>query len=143
MPERKNANDLTADGVHFGKWRTEVENDDLELISINFSEHRRLKAKFLSKQKRAEVEFVFSDVAAFRVLDEGGLIELWAQSAKTPRPASTTFMVRGHTWQYESVLVWVHGTNEPYFSYMIATDWDCVEVIAEEPPEIRVGEQAT
>jgi len=139
MPEDDNILSLTADGVQFAEWKTGVENDELDLVSISLNADHTLTAIFLSLTKQLEVKFEFQDARAFRVLDEGGLLELWAASQERPRPAQTTFRVRGHTWQYESPLAWVHGTAEPYFSYMIATDWDCLEVVSYDAPTVKVG----
>lgn len=138
MSEDPNVLDLTKDGVQFARWRTAVENDDLSLVSMNLSDGRTLTAIFKSEQRGAKVAFTFHDARAFRVLDEGGLLELWEASSKNPRPAQSTFRVRGHMWQSESPLAWIHGTAEPYFSYMIATDWDCLEVVSFDPPDIRL-----
>jgi len=96
--------DLTADGVQFAEWRTEVENDDLTLLSLTLGEGRSLTAVFEAQTLRSQVVFAFAETRAFRVLDEGGLLELWAASRVHPRPASTTFRVRGHQWQAESPL---------------------------------------
>ena len=139
MSDSENVLDLTADGVQFAVWQTGVENDELNLVSLSLTNERTLTATFVSKQKQAEVTFTFLDARAFRVVDEGGLLELWGASKDNPRPAQTTFRVRGHLWQSESPLAWIHGTSEPYFSYMIATDWDCLEVVSFEPPEVNVA----
>jgi len=130
--------DLTADGVQFAEWQTIVQDDDLSLVSLNLTNDHTLTATFSSHQQQSEVAFIFSNARAFRVLDEGGLLELWQAFKEKPRPAQSTFRVRGHQWQSESPLAWILGADEPYFSYMIATDWDCLEVVAFDPPEIRV-----
>jgi len=97
---------------------------------------QELEALFFSRQQRAVVTFTFKKVNAFRVLDEGGLLEVWEASSKKPRPAGTTFRVRGHGWQGESVLAWVHGTDKEHYSFMIATGWECLEVVAFEEPAV-------
>ena len=139
MTEDAKVLDLTANGVEFAPWPTVVENDQLALVAIALSEDRILTAVFSSKEKQANVEFTFDQVDAFRVLDENGLLELWAVSRERTRPAQTTFRVRGHMWQKESPLAWIHGAEEPYYSYMVATGWDCLEVISINPPHINVG----
>jgi hypothetical protein len=128
--------DLTADGVVFAEWKTRVENDDLSMVSVNYvvSDYIQfpqeeielrcpgtpewrccdLEAHFLSREKKAVARFVFKDVLAFRVLDEHGLLELWNASSISPRPAGTTFRVRGHRWQAESELVWIMAGRENY-----------------------------
>ncbi|HEX3421789.1 MAG TPA: hypothetical protein VHS33_00090 [Sphingomicrobium sp.] len=154
----KNILDLTADGVRFAPWDTEVKDDDLTLVSLAFTgsswvsypnegiklelpdandEFGTLEAVFLSREKRAAVRFQFAHVQAFRVLDEGGLLELWNASAVTPRPAFATFRVKGHAWQAESVLVWIHGPDD-HFSHMVATTNECLEVVTFGDPQVEI-----
>jgi len=95
-----------------------------------------LEATFISREKMAGVVFSFDDVSGFRVLDEHGLDELWNASKSTPRPVSTTFKVKGHLWQTESELSWIMKSCE--FSYMIATNWDCLEVITNSEPSTKI-----
>jgi hypothetical protein len=135
-----NQPDLTAGGVEFAAWATGVENDDLRLISLSLTTERTLTVVFFSSDKDRNVRFTFQDARAFRVVDEGGLLELWAASNSTPRPAQTTFLVRGHAWQAESPLAWFHGSDDTGYSYLVATDWDCLEVVVSEPPAIEVLE---
>ena len=97
-----------------------------------------LEAVFLSHEKQAAVRFRFNNASAFRVLDEAGLLQLWEASSQNPRPAHATFRVRGHAWQDESVLVWIHGADKEHFSYMIATGADCLEVITMDEPQVQV-----
>jgi hypothetical protein len=153
--------DFTADGVQFAPWCTPVENDDLQLISVSFGgsgeinypndgvslrlpsdcavpNSQELEATFFSREQRAVVTFKFTEVNAFRVVDEGGLLEMWEASSRTPRPAGTTFRVRGHGWQAESALAWIHGADKDHYSYMIATGWECLEVVGFKDPAIEL-----
>lgn len=156
----QNTLDFTANGVQFAPWETDVEDDDLTLVSIIFKSdpfvsfpaegvslqltesdnapYGTLEAIFLSREKRSAVRFYFENVWAFRSLDEGGLCQLWQASADTPRPASTTFRVRGHAWQEESFLMWVHGADQEHLSYMVATDAECLEVVTREEPKVQI-----
>ena len=152
--------DLTARGVEFAEWQTGVENDDLVLARVNFdlgsplftlvqegltfalppdgSQRRHLlEATFISVDKRAIVRFGFPDVIAFRVLDEGGLLELWAASSANPRPARSTFRARGHQWASESPLTFLAEGDLPRFSYFVVTDTDCLEVVCINEPSVR------
>ena len=142
-------------GVQFAPWDTPVANDDLTLVSLKYGlspsrvEYRdfapamtdeeprphELEAVFLSREKLAAVVFGFNDVWAFRVLDEAGLVELWSASAQIPRPSNSTFMVRGHAWQKESELLWFHGESQ--YSFMVATDFHCLEVVTSTQPSIE------
>lgn len=136
MANSENILDLTKDGVQFAEWRTIVQDVHLELRSVSYNADRSLVAVFTLMLDDREVVFKFKDTNAFRVLDEGALLEIWATSKETPRPARTTFKVRGHMWQGESVLAWIHGTPEPYWSHMIATDDECLEVVCEDEPKV-------
>lgn len=145
--------------IQFEAWPTPVENDQLHLVSLRYGSAAKevhivedgialrlpeydaletddLEATFLSREKRAVVVFTFSNVSAFRVLDEHGLTELWQASSTQPRPAKTTFRVTGHKWQEESFLSWVMASCE--FSFMIATDWECLEVVSNFEPTIEL-----
>lgn len=152
--------DLTSQGVEFAAWSTAVENDELFLLNVAYSASSyvdflsegirinypepspqgvsALTAKFISKEKRSGVNFKFRNVSAFRVLDEHGLTELWQSSSEKPRPARSTFQVRGHSWQAESPLIWYMRPGSNYFSYMIATGWECLEVICSSEPTIEI-----
>lgn len=144
--------------IEFAPWETDVENDDLTLVGVRYGGHaainfakddhtieltldyddgeNELEATFISREKMAGVVFYFNDVNGFRVLDEHGLVDLWNASKDTPRPASTTFKVKGHLWQTESELSWIMRDCE--FSYMVATNWDCLEVITGCEPSVKI-----
>ena len=159
------ADDLTAENpapkVQFRSWHTPVENDDLILGRVRFdsgsplatfadgsslslrseqSESRyALVASFVSTEKRAEVTFGFPVVTAFRVVDENGLVELWEANARHPRPTSSTFRVRGHQWSHESFLAFLDDDDaRGAFSYLVATQNLCLEVIAHLEPDIEI-----
>lgn len=150
----------TATGVEFASWPTEVENDDLWLGRLSFdigaplvtfmksqtsyslppsdqTHDHTLQADFVSTDKQSTVRFIFQDVIAFRVLDENGLLELWDASEANPRPASTTFRARGHKWSDESLLVFTTAGPQLRFSYFIATDAHCLEVVCPEDPTVK------
>ncbi|MGC6401534.1 hypothetical protein ACNI3Q_13255 [Sphingomonas sp. FW199] len=144
--------------IEFAPWMTAVENDDLTLVGVRYGGHEainfakddhtveltldyddcenELEATFISREKMAGVVFYFNDVDGFRVLDEHGLVDLWNASMDTPRPASTTFKVKGHLWQTESELSWIMRDCE--FSYMVATNGDCLEVITGCEPSVKI-----
>ena len=157
--EQQPAQSAVSEGIQFAEWATSVDSDDLFLAQLRYGsseaavsfakegftlelpesaveERGALEATFLSRQKRAVVVFSFEHVSAFRVLDEHGLLDIWDASGKTARPACTTFRVKGHKWQEESFLSWsMPGCD---FSFMIATDEDCLEVVASSEPTIRI-----
>ena len=144
--------------IEFAPWPTDVENDALTFVGVRYGGHAAinfmkddhtveltldyadsesgLEATFISREKMAGVVFSFNNVSGFRVLDEHGLVDLWNASKDTPRPASTTFRVKGHLWQTESELSWIMKGCE--FSYMVATGWDCLEVITDCEPSVKI-----
>ena len=145
--------------IEFAEWQTPVEFDELQLVDLKYQaatavgfpqegfslrspnkpllEAGSLEATFLSRQKRSMVCFRFDAVAAFRVLDEHGLVDMWSSPARA-NPGSATFKVRGHQWQEESFLVWFHGTDKDQYSWMIATGWDCLEVVTNVHPDVHL-----
>ena len=79
----------------------------------------------------------FQNVGAFRLLDEHGLLELWQETEKQGgRPAQSTFKVRNHLWSKESEAAFHFHAKEGW-SFIIATEWECVEVVCSEPPDIQ------
>ncbi len=148
-----------SNNIEFAPWPTIVEADDLHLVELRYAngapkidfpndgfslemqdgavgDRCDLEAVFFAREKRAAVVFSFESVSAFRVLDEHGLIDMWHASATSPRPTSTTFKVRGHGWQAESPLSWEMFDCE--FSHMIATGWDCLEVVTTCEPKVEL-----
>lgn len=145
--------------VQFKAWHTPVEDDDLILGRVKFDagsplatfadgtslslppEPTRfpLVATFISSNKHAIVTFGFPAVTAYRVVDENGLVELWDANAKHPRPTASTFRVRGHQWSKESFLAFVDEDPKGAFSYVVATQNLCLEVIAHLDPQITVS----
>jgi hypothetical protein len=96
------------------------------------------EATFLSGEKRAVGRISFEQVAAFRVLDEVGVLQLWRASSTMPRPRRTTFKVRGHAWQEGSKLVWFHVSDGNCFSCLAATDDQVWEIVATSEPLVEV-----
>ncbi|TXN70475.1 hypothetical protein [Methylobacterium sp. WL6] len=147
--------------VEFAPWPTQVQNDGLDLVDLAFDPRvpplppdlqegpshpeggtrafgGTLRATFADPRGGRVARFAFRGVVAFRVLDEHGLLELWDASAKRPRPARTTFRVRGHGWTRESPLVFDKtGDVDPY-SHMVATDDLCLEVVCTVKPIVTI-----
>jgi hypothetical protein len=81
----------------------------------------------------------FDTVSAYRVLDEHGLMQFWQKTEELGgRPGQTTFRVRNHLWSEESPLSFL-GTQDGW-SFVIATDDDCIEIVARTPPAIELEE---
>jgi hypothetical protein len=70
-----------------------------------------------------------------RLLDEGGLLEFWEKTKELGgRPGKTTFRVRNHAWTDESFVSFL-ATNDGW-SFVIASDNECLEVLSANPPTI-------
>lgn len=121
----------------FEAWSTPFANESVEVLDVSFS---RTQPKNLGIRvgvtETASVYLVtFDYVSAFRVLDEHGLTEIWAKTAEqNGRPAQTTFRIRNGLWSKESVLSFVPSDG---WSYVIATNWGCVEIATKSLPVIR------
>lgn len=141
--------------IEFAEWRTPIENDELQLLDVVYKDggaameffqrdfgvdippsrtmDMDLVARFFSADQKAIFRVSCSPIA-HRVLDEHGLVELWSATAEQGgRPAMATFRVRNHGWTQESHLSFFHGAQDGY-SYMIATGWDCLELVSAQPP---------
>ena len=153
--------DYTAKGIQFTPWPTEVQDDELYLGKLSYenkasiaqiapdgltlglpagdlSQSYMLEAYFVSVKKRLIVKFGFGEVIAFRVLDENALLELWDASQGNSRPARTTFRARGHKWQAESFLAFMSADSSPRFSYFVATEEECLEVVCKDEPVVSI-----
>ncbi len=152
--------------VEFAPWPTPIENDRLQLVEVVYGgtglvidlppENLRvevpagrdealptLSALFLSFDQLKIYRVSCWKPSAFRVLDEHGLTELWnATSEQGGRPGGSTFKVRNHLWNRESFLSFAM-VGEGAYSHLIVTDWDCLEIVAHEPPSVElVGDAA-
>ena len=149
-------------GVTFSSWQTPFSDAKIEIIDLCFGnggvdsqidEHGSFKkdaersigmsdlsVRVLVYETREVCQLHYKDVFAFRVVDEGGLNEIWqATSEQGGRPGETTFRVAGHTWSKENEFGFANVSEQGAF--MLATDWDCLEVLCIEPPEIKVLEK--
>lgn len=151
---------MPEEAIEFAPWPTPFENDRLELVSMSYRglgtivelhpENTRLAVPPTREESAPELDAVFLSLdqlklfrvsvpqsGAFRVLDEHGLTELWAASSEQGgRPANATFRVRHHGWSRESVLSFVTFASDGY-SYIVATDWACLEIVCPEPPDVE------
>ena len=88
---------------------------------------------------------VFEGVRSFRVVDESALQEFWGAMGDkglllgTPLRPPATFRVRNHVWSRDAVFSFMRETDDGW-SYVIATDNQCLEVLALEPPDITLLE---
>ena len=142
--------------IEFAPWPTGLENDELHLVDVVYGDGsfdttfapEKLRvgipatrsmaalmvANVFSFEKRALFQISCSSVSAFRVLDEHGLLELWGAD-QTGRSGST-FRVRNHSWAKESYLSFLMADTD--YSYVVATDWDCLEIVCRLPPNVEL-----
>lgn len=119
----------------FGKWITPFENAGIELLEVNYSSvNSKLVIQLHVKDDGAVFLIEFENVDAFRVIDEGGLLNVW-ETTKTRggRPAQTTFKVRNSLWTQESPVSFLTSDG---WSFIVATDWDCAEIVTNSEPKI-------
>lgn len=146
--------------IEFAAWPTVIENDDLVLGRLNFDlgsplvsfpsgkslslsfdsspALHVLEATFISIEKEMVVRVASNDVIAFRVLDENGLVALWEASHAISRPGRATFRATGHKWTEESFLVFLGESQQPRFSYFVATNDLCLELVCFSEPLVEV-----
>lgn len=146
--------------VEFAPWQTQIANATVDLLEVRYLDGR-LESDYPQKGRRyrkgprtpglpnacelAATLFVpdeeriyrikYAGVEGFRVLDERGLMELWDATASGGRPANTTFRVRGHGWSRESPLTFCYPHE--CWSWMLASDWDCLEVVCNTEPVVE------
>ncbi len=63
---------------------------------------------------------------------------MWGADAQAPRRGRITFKVRNHGWTEESPLSFVHGRVGGW-SYVIATDDQCVEMLEDDYQKRQTG----
>lgn len=143
------------EAITFAKWDTPFKDDDVEIFDLQYGnggletifhdknqklslprkrnlDFHDLEIKIVSYQSNTIYSILYENISAFRLLDEHGLCDLW--NALEKRPSKTTFRVRNHGWCEESPLSFFMSGNE--YSFIIATDWECLEVICPSEPKI-------
>lgn len=149
----------------FGQWRTPFENTRVEVLEVAFAPPRPwpdaaapdyrdrsllrapgdsdLTARVYSYDTNSIYRVVFEHISAFRLLDEGGLLQFWEKTeALGGRPAKTTFKVRNHLWAEESFVSFFLGTNDGW-SFIIASDNECLEVLSAKEPVVSHEDNKT
>lgn len=129
----------------FGAWATPFSDATVEILEVAYAPRRGgrapqdadLVARVHDRDADRVYRLVFPSIAAMRLVDEGGLLELWRMTATLGgRPGRTTFRVRNHAWTDESVLAFV-GTDG--WSFVIATEDMCLEVVTATAPTITAA----
>ncbi|MBP1859724.1 hypothetical protein [Rhizobium herbae] len=149
---------LYGDGTfEFGEWVTPFSGSDVLVVEVGYAPDRLLpdaarQVRPLSLFKDggqyaltirlcdAYCDIVyrvcFESVAAFRVMDEIGLMQLWHKTRELgSRPARTSFRVRNHLWCEESPMAFFQTDG---WVYVIATANDCVEIVSSSIPDIII-----
>lgn len=122
----------------FGEWTTPFTDAAVEILEITYAPHQRdglgLVARVRARDAGTSYRLTFPTIAAMRLLDEGGLLEFWQKTAELGgRPGRTTFRVRNHAWARESVVSFLASDG---WSFVIATDDECLEVVSVTAPTI-------
>ena len=129
--------------LEFSRWETPFENESLTVQEVSYrgcTLSVRVVvdcADGVSQAPNPIYLLEFEEVAAFRVLDEGGLLDMWVSRSSPSQSADSTFRVRNHPWTEESFSSFVSGTDDGW-SFVIATHDDCVEILARNPPKITL-----
>lgn len=119
----------------FEAWDTPFKDNAIEIFHVEYDISGCLTIQVdLLDHPDHQYQIAFSYVSAFRVLDEGGLLELWNKTTEFGgRPARTSFRVRGHLWTKESPLSFLQSAG---WSYFICSHLNCVEIVTTESPTI-------
>lgn len=134
-------------GLEFAPWRTPVEDDDLFLMGLKYGgsaphevtfpgegfslaldgtegpNNYELEATFLSREKRAAVFFGFNKVSAFRVLDEGALLDLWKPRRRPHGPPHLLFWLEGISGRTKAFSHGVWKANTATWSPLMENVW--------------------
>ena len=99
------------------------------------SENEALLVSIFHRESETVYLVTFEYPIAFRLLDEHGLVEVWAEK-QTP---ANCLKVKGHGWSKESAISFAMG--EDGWSHIIATGDECVEVVCSASPKVELKER--
>jgi hypothetical protein len=142
--------------VEFDRWQTPFENSEIEIIEVIYAPEfrwsetgisRYRKNSSIKEGKNSHLSILIQDdetdkfyrisfkhIVAIRLMDEGGLEEIWSEKFRLEKPVGlTTFQVRNHSWVKESILEFLKTDG---WAYMIATRGNCLEIVSTIPPTI-------
>lgn len=130
----KSMDDGCDEAFAFGFWQTPFENSDIELLHVEYMQGGKLTIRIRAENPQASYRVAFERIAAFRVLDEHGLLQLWEKTTELgTRPALRTFMARNHLWTKESPITFLMSEG---WSYFIVSHFECVEIVSSVAPSI-------
>ncbi|SON53319.1 hypothetical protein [Vibrio tapetis] len=135
-----NEGDISVLSVVYGcqNWYLSGQDTRYEYRDLRFSDEIQLTVTVFHEMTESVYEIQFRQIGGHRVLDEHGLLEMWGSK----NPKDNCFKVRGHQWTHESPLSFELNTVGGW-SYVIASDWDCVEVLTHEDPTVVLVERLT
>ncbi|MDP1976424.1 hypothetical protein [Undibacterium sp.] len=92
-----------------------------------------------TNEKRTLIEIHFEEARGFRVLDEGDLIPYW--QSKVFEPGYCLFEIKSGGWleqerQFPGMLAITEAVGD-FREWFICTEYNCVNVLAVNPPLIR------
>lgn len=98
----------------------------------------KLVVTLKSSGEGAVVSAIFSEVIGFRVLDEGDLLEFWPTCAADH---GWLFVVHENGWWDQEMTRkgFIHDRRSGLTEYFIASQNDCISVLAGEPPRVEVS----
>lgn len=143
--------------MEFCKWETPLNSGDISILSVvygcrdwDLSSHN-VRYEYQDSRLSGDVALIvtvfhditesvyevqFRKIGGHRVLDEHGLLDMWDVS----NPRENCFKVRKHQWANESPLSFELNTIGGW-SYVMATDFECVEVLTDAEPKIVLIER--
>lgn len=131
--------------IVFGPWATPFADAAVDILGVSSAQSPEGDVPGLTARVRdlgtGQVwRVVFATITAMRLQDEGGLLEVWQRTSEIGgRPGRTTFRVRNHGWTRESPITFLASDG---WSFVIATDDLCLEVVSATPPVIAEEQAA-
>jgi hypothetical protein len=108
----------------FGIWQTPFENEWVNVLDCSYSASTDQLVIRVGTDGGV-VYRVTAEATAFRVMDEGGLVEFWNKTTEFGhRPALATFKVKNSHWAKESVIPFQSSDG---WSYVLATQSTCID----------------
>ncbi|MCG9656861.1 hypothetical protein VME0621_03071 [Vibrio mediterranei] len=123
--------DLSWNGRHFSV--TYPDGSGYELKGSERHKDYALIVSVFHEETETLYDVMFETVSGFRLLDEGGLLELWAVGEKFPNCA----LIKGHQWSKESPITFISGYEDEW-SHLMATSDECVEIVSHKHPDIKL-----
>ncbi|MBM2715501.1 hypothetical protein JQK88_30715 [Mesorhizobium caraganae] len=120
----------------FGAWTTPFEDEHVEILDVAYATKTGELVCRVESTDTGLIYRICAETSAFRVIDEHGLGEFWAKTRDLGgRPGATTFKVKNGPWSTESPISFACSNG---WSYVVATDSDCIEMIAAATPTVKV-----